>query len=264
MAKKLDPRLLEILTKYDERPEDALWDCHGTWVAYHKAIERIAAKAGVKFEMPLVIEANSSAKVVSIAVSGTMGDRSEWSFGEASPANNKNAYPYAMAEKRAKDRVVLKLVGLHGLVYSEEESDDFKPNEKPEPTGYAGTVADMIGSKTEPPRKANGLPEKGWREDGTKTSYALKTEGSWEKLKAELDSDLADCHTLVALEAIKTIYRTKAIEQHWNKQFLAALLEEFQAHERSIMATMEADELAGVPLDTALRQSLKQNVLNAG
>ena len=28
-----------------------------------------------------------------------------------------------MAEKRAKDRVVLKLVGLHGLVYSEDESD---------------------------------------------------------------------------------------------------------------------------------------------
>lgn len=31
-----------------------------------------------------------------------------------------------MAEKRAKDRVILKLVGLHGYVYSEEESDDFK------------------------------------------------------------------------------------------------------------------------------------------
>ena len=31
-----------------------------------------------------------------------------------------------MAEKRAKDRVILKLVGLHGHVYSEEEADDFK------------------------------------------------------------------------------------------------------------------------------------------
>jgi hypothetical protein len=35
-----------------------------------------------------------------------------------------------MAEKRAKDRVILKLVGLHGDVYSEEEADEFK-NEKP-------------------------------------------------------------------------------------------------------------------------------------
>jgi hypothetical protein len=31
-----------------------------------------------------------------------------------------------MAEKRAKDRVILKLVELHGLVYSEEEADEFK------------------------------------------------------------------------------------------------------------------------------------------
>src|SRR3954451_5869163 len=31
-----------------------------------------------------------------------------------------------MAEKRAKDRVILKLVGLHGLLYSEEEADEFK------------------------------------------------------------------------------------------------------------------------------------------
>ena len=126
MAKKIDPVLIEILTKYGEKAEDALWDCHGVWVAYHKAIERIAAKAGVVFDMPQIIEANSEKKTVAIAVNGKMGEKSEWSFGEAAPSNNKNSYPYAMAEKRAKDRVVLKLIGLHGLVYSEEESDDFK------------------------------------------------------------------------------------------------------------------------------------------
>ena len=36
------------------------------------------------------------------------------------------AYVYALAEKRAKDRVILKLVGLHGLPSSEEEADEFK------------------------------------------------------------------------------------------------------------------------------------------
>lgn len=137
MAKKIDPVLIDILKKYDERPEDALWDCHGVWVAYHKAIERIAAKAGVQFDMPHVIEADSEKKIVAVTVTGRLGDREEWSFGEAAPANNKNAYPYAMAEKRGKDRVVLKLVGLHGLVYSEEESDDFKaaPEPSPKPVG---------------------------------------------------------------------------------------------------------------------------------
>lgn len=130
MAKKLDPRLLEILTTYGEQPEEALWDCHGTWVAYHKAIERIAAKASITFDMPQIIEADTAAKTATIAVRGTMGERAEWSFGEASPANNKNAYPFAMAEKRAKDRVVIKLVGLAGI-YSEEEADDFKPAAPP-------------------------------------------------------------------------------------------------------------------------------------
>ena len=44
-------------------------------------------------------------------------------YGEASPKNSKVAYPYAMAEKRAVDRAILKLVGLHGFVYSEDEFD---------------------------------------------------------------------------------------------------------------------------------------------
>ena len=35
-----------------------------------------------------------------------------------------------MAEKRAKDRVILKLAGIHGDAYSEEESDDFKEAER--------------------------------------------------------------------------------------------------------------------------------------
>ncbi len=39
------------------------------------------------------------------------------------------AYVYAMAEKRGKDRVILKLIELHGLVYSEEEADEFRNGE---------------------------------------------------------------------------------------------------------------------------------------
>ena len=104
-----------------------MWDCRGSWVAYHKAIEEIGAKAGVSFSKPDILECNSEKGIVSLVCYGEMNGRHEWSVGECSPKNNKNAYPYAMAEKRAKDRVILKLVGLHGFVYSEEESDDFKP-----------------------------------------------------------------------------------------------------------------------------------------
>lgn len=125
MPKKLDPIIADILNSFGFGP-DACWDCHGTWVVYHKVLEQIAAKASIVFDAPQIIEANSTAGIVAVCVTGRRGDKSEWSFGEAAPKNNKTAYPYAMSEKRAKDRVILKLIGLHGLAYSEEEADDFK------------------------------------------------------------------------------------------------------------------------------------------
>lgn len=126
MVNKIDPKLIEIFKKYDMDAEECLWNCRGQLVAYHKAIEEIAAKAGVSFSRPEIIEHNTDSGIVALIAYGKLGDREEWSVGECSPKNNKNAYPYAMAEKRAKDRVILKLVGLHGEVYSEEEADDFK------------------------------------------------------------------------------------------------------------------------------------------
>ena len=49
------------------------------------------------------------------------------SFGEASPANTKQPYPVAMAEKRALSRVILKIAGFYKFgVFGEDESDDFK------------------------------------------------------------------------------------------------------------------------------------------
>jgi hypothetical protein len=103
----------------------------------HSALERVAAEHGITFDRPSVIEAKSSEKIAVVCVFGTMGDRTEWSFGEAAPHNYRTtekmaAYPYAMAEKRAKDRVILKLLKMHGAVYSEDEADDFKqPRENP-------------------------------------------------------------------------------------------------------------------------------------
>jgi hypothetical protein len=125
MAKKLDPVIADVLKSYGFGADSA-WDCHGTWVVYHRVLEQIAAKAGIAFDPPMPLETNGGAKSVAICVTGRKGDKSEWSIGEAAPGNNKNAYPYAMAEKRAKDRVILKLIGLHGLAYSEDEADDFK------------------------------------------------------------------------------------------------------------------------------------------
>ena len=60
-------------------------------------------------------------------------------YGEASPRNTKNAYPYAMAEKRAVDRAILKLLGLHGFVYSEDEMDLSQTNTNNNRVGSSDT-----------------------------------------------------------------------------------------------------------------------------
>ena len=126
---KLSKRNADILTRYGESEKSAVWDCHGTMVSYHKALERIATKAGIHFpiEKMQIIEADAKSKIATMIVVGVMNDQEEWSVGEASPSNNKNSYPWAMAEKRAKDRVILKLCGISGEAYSSEEADDFSP-----------------------------------------------------------------------------------------------------------------------------------------
>lgn len=132
MARKLDPKIAEVLKKHGFGPE-ACWDCHGTWVIYHNVLEQIAAIAGITFDPPQILEADGGGGVAALCVVGSLGDRSIWSTGEASPKNNKNSYCWAMAEKRAIDRVILKLIGLQGLAYSEEESDNFKPPQEGKP-----------------------------------------------------------------------------------------------------------------------------------
>lgn len=48
-------------------------------------------------------------------------------FGEVSPSNCKNDYPYAMAYKRCFDRVVLKKCKLaYSGIYSDSEAEEFK------------------------------------------------------------------------------------------------------------------------------------------
>lgn len=133
MPKPLDQATRKIIGDYGLDPKECLWDCRGTWVMYHRYVEQIAALAGITFDLPQIIEADTANKTAVICVTGHMGDRSEWSFGEATPSNNQNAYAWAMAEKRAKDRVALKLVGLAGFVYSEEEADDFKASAPAQP-----------------------------------------------------------------------------------------------------------------------------------
>tara|TARA_R110000782_G_C14754287_1_gene407492 strand:- start:475 stop:1203 length:729 start_codon:yes stop_codon:yes gene_type:complete len=153
MSKTNIPDTLKVfINELKMTRDETVWDCHGTLVMYHKALEKIAAYKNVKFDDPNIIHQDVNQKSVVILVTGKMDNKSEWSFGEATPANNKNAYPFAMAEKRAKDRVILKLVGLHGDVYSDAEIDADLQKEL-ENKAKRNLGKDPQPPKDEPPQK---------------------------------------------------------------------------------------------------------------
>lgn len=128
MADNIDAKTLEILQKYHPNPKEAVWmhKQSGKWLAKHKDLEIVAANANIIFEDPVVLQFDLEKKIVAFKISGLLGERREWTVGEATFYNSQNIYYGAMAEKRGKDRIILKLIGLHGHVYSEEEADDFK------------------------------------------------------------------------------------------------------------------------------------------
>lgn len=124
---ELEPRIEAVRAKYGLMKED-FWQIkqNKQWVCKHAALEIVAVKANVEWLPPIIIEKDAANLLTSMIVTGKMGDRVEWATGETNTTNysvsgKQPAYPWAMSEKRAKDRVVLKLVGIHGLVYSEDE-----------------------------------------------------------------------------------------------------------------------------------------------
>jgi hypothetical protein len=112
-----------------------IWEVQGNPVIRHKAVERLGVVIGIEWHQPQILLAEKDEAVM--IVTGKVGERLEWSVGEAAIGQNyrvsgkQAAYVFCMAEKRGRDRVILKLAGLHG-VYSEEEADDFKQGAKAE------------------------------------------------------------------------------------------------------------------------------------
>ena len=70
-----------------------------------------------------------------------------------------------MAEKRAKDRVILKLIGVAGFVYSEDEADDFKES-RPQNMGGAPQPQAEPPKQTPEPPALEDIPfnENPWRD----------------------------------------------------------------------------------------------------
>jgi len=116
----------ELSKKYNLTKDDYWQESRSKkWIISHDACEKIADMEGIIFGPPQIL--NSEQNFVRMVISGKKGDVLIWSVGEADNKNCKNLYFGAMAEKRGKDRVILKLINAYEYgIYSDVEADNFQ------------------------------------------------------------------------------------------------------------------------------------------
>ena len=157
----------ELADKYELQKED-FWELRknsGKWIITHDACEKIAQIEGIVFDPPVIVNYQPSIitengeKVqqvkwgkefwkpawagtcqkksgdVAMIVTGYKADNPDlkiWTTGEANGLNCTAEYYFAMAEKRGKDRVILKLINAYEYgIYSDVEAESFEKHDKP-------------------------------------------------------------------------------------------------------------------------------------
>jgi hypothetical protein len=194
---------------------DDVWEVRpGTPVVKHPPLERLAAAIGVEWGPPQILRAEREEAV--LIATGKIGDgQPEWSIGEAVIGQNYKvsgkmaAYPYAMAEKRGKDRVILKLAGLHGA-YSEEEADDFKQGATPNPNPRE--VPGVVCMTEDGPRPATIDDFKQQAVPATKDSRSVYVENSL-KLIEQIQTPEA-VSAWLDTEVEKGVWKQYGIDEH--------------------------------------------------
>jgi hypothetical protein len=136
MTVPVDVELISILKRYNLDPNDpnVLWERDGKLILCHRAYEHIAYIEHVQWLDPVVFTNDNINITLLVRGKIPLDEGYQWTFGEVNEANYNGAgatYPWAMAEKRGKDRLIAKLVGLARFVYSEEESEDFRQDRMP-------------------------------------------------------------------------------------------------------------------------------------
>ena len=99
------------------------------WILYHDACMRIAYLSGVEFDTPVWLSTGENG-YWAVQVSGRLNEQRCWTTGEAGKDITWHPYLVAMAEKRAKDRLVLSLLGASQLgIKADVEAESFSRTE---------------------------------------------------------------------------------------------------------------------------------------
>jgi len=114
----------------------------GKWIIKHLEVEGLAQHYNIETNIDLV-HCNLDKDIAVVKAVALHKTKKFTTLGEASPKNNQFEYPVAIAEKRAVDRAILKALGIHGNVYSDQEMPNEKLNNN-ENTGIKLSHADVV------------------------------------------------------------------------------------------------------------------------
>ena len=114
----------------------------GKWIIKHLEVEGLAQHYNIETHIDLV-HCDLDKDVAVVKAVALYKTKKFITLGEASPKNNQFDYPVAIAEKRAVDRAILKALGIHGNVYSDQEMPNEKPNNN-ENKGIKLSHADVV------------------------------------------------------------------------------------------------------------------------
>jgi len=130
------------LTAYTAKlkADGGMWEFKpGKWIIKHLEVEGLAQHYNIETNIDLV-HCNLDKDIAVVKATALNKTKKFDSFGEVSPKNNEFDYPVAVAEKRAVDRAILKALGIHGNVYSDQEM----PNEKQNNNENSGIKLDHV------------------------------------------------------------------------------------------------------------------------
>ena len=122
--------------------KDKLGKPNGKWIIKHLEVEGLAQHYNIETNIDLV-HCNLEKGIAVVKGTALHKTKKYFSFGEVTPKNNEFDYPIAVAEKRAVDRAILKALGIHGNVYSDQEMANEKQKNN-ENTGIKLDHADVI------------------------------------------------------------------------------------------------------------------------
>jgi hypothetical protein len=153
----------------------------GKWIIKHLEVEGLAQNYNIETNIDLV-HCNLEKGIAVVKAAALYKTKKFYSLGEVSPKNNQFDYPVAIAEKRAVDRAILKALGIHGEVYSDQEMPNEIPNNN-ENVGIKLDHADIIIERIAKCTHQANLEQLGSQNKKFLTELKLQNLTRYEKIK---------------------------------------------------------------------------------